>query len=111
VIQFNGGISPTGATTSEVHGRFVLKRGTGAYPGLHGAGRIHAMLDSASGAITAVYTGKAHVDRGQRDEGSHRGSPRGPRRGCAPGSRRTYDYGRQREEFYRRRRVPSCARA
>ena len=25
---------------------------------------IHATLDSASGAITAVYTGKAHVDGG-----------------------------------------------
>jgi hypothetical protein len=60
-IQFNGGIKPTGATTSEVNGRFVLKKGTGAYAGLHGTGKIHATLDSASGAITAVYTGKAHV--------------------------------------------------
>jgi len=64
VIQFNGGIKPTGATTSEVNGRFVLKKGTGAYAGLHGTGRIHATLDSASGAITAVYTGKAHVNGG-----------------------------------------------
>jgi hypothetical protein len=61
IIQFNGGIKPTGATTSEVNGRFVLKKGTGAYAGLHGTGKIHATLDSASGAITAVYTGKAHV--------------------------------------------------
>jgi hypothetical protein len=61
IIQFNGGINPTGATTSEVNGRFVLKKGTGAYAGLHGTGKIHATLDSASGAITAVYTGKAHV--------------------------------------------------
>jgi len=61
VIQFNGGLKPTGATTSEVNGRFVLKKGTGAYKGLHGNGKIHATLDSSSGAITAVYTGKAHV--------------------------------------------------
>jgi len=60
-IQFNGGIKRTGATTSEVNGRFVLKKGTGAYAGLHGTGKIHMTLDSASGAITAVYTGKAHV--------------------------------------------------
>ena len=61
VIQFNGGLKPTGATTSEVNGRFVLKKGTGAYKGLHGNGKIHATVDSSSGAITAVYTGKAHV--------------------------------------------------
>jgi hypothetical protein len=63
IIQFNGGIKPTGATTSDVNGRFVLKKGTGAYAGLHGTGKIHATLDSASGAITAVYTGKAHVKK------------------------------------------------
>jgi hypothetical protein len=62
VIQFVGGLKPTGATTSEVNGRFVLKKGTGAYKGLHGTGKIHATLDSSSGAITAVYTGKAHLD-------------------------------------------------
>jgi hypothetical protein len=62
VIQFNGGLKPTGATTSEVNGRFILKKGTGAYKGLHGNGKIHATLDSSSGAITAVYTGKAHVE-------------------------------------------------
>jgi hypothetical protein len=61
VIQFVGGLKPTGATTSEVNGRFVLKRGTGAYGGLHGTGKIHATLDSSTGSITAVYTGKAHV--------------------------------------------------
>jgi hypothetical protein len=61
-IQFNGGLKPTGATTSEVNGRFVLKKGTGAYKGLHGTGKIHATLDSPSGAITAVYTGKAHLE-------------------------------------------------
>jgi hypothetical protein len=62
VLQFTGGIKPTGATTSEVDGRFVLKKGTGAYSRLHGTGKIHATLDSASSSITAVYTGKAHVD-------------------------------------------------
>jgi hypothetical protein len=61
VIDFRGGLKPTGATTSEVYGRFVLKKGTGAYQGLHGSGKIHATLDSSSGAITATYTGKAHV--------------------------------------------------
>jgi hypothetical protein len=61
VIDFRGGLKPTGATTSEVNGRFVLKKGTGAYKGLHGNGRIHATLDSSSGAITATYTGKAHL--------------------------------------------------
>ena len=61
VIDFRGGLKPTGATTSEVNGRFVLKKGNGAYKGLHGNGRIHATLDSSSGAITATYTGKAHV--------------------------------------------------
>jgi len=61
VLQFSGGIKPTGATTSEINGRFVLKKGTGAYSRLHGTGRIHATLDSASGSITAVDTGKAHV--------------------------------------------------
>jgi hypothetical protein len=61
VIQFVGGLKPTGATTSEVNGRFVLKNGTASYKGLHGSGKIHATLDSSSGAITAVYTGKAHV--------------------------------------------------
>jgi hypothetical protein len=64
VIQFAGGIKPTGATTSEVNGRFVLKKGTGAYSRLHGTGKIHATLDSASGSITAVYTGKAHANGG-----------------------------------------------
>jgi hypothetical protein len=64
VLQFVGGIKPTGATISEVNGRFVLKKGTGAYSGLHGTGRIHATLDSGSGSITAVYTGKAHVNGG-----------------------------------------------
>ena len=62
VIQFVGAMKPTGATSSEVNGRFVLKKGTGAYSGLHGTGKIHAELDSASGSITAVYPGKAHVD-------------------------------------------------
>ena len=61
VIDFRGGLKPTGATTSEVNGRFVLKKGTGAYKGLHGNGRIHATLDSSSGEITATYTGKAHL--------------------------------------------------
>jgi len=61
VIDFRGGLKPTGATNSEVNGRFVLKKGTGAYKGLHGNGKIHATLDSSSSAITAVYTGKAHV--------------------------------------------------
>jgi len=61
VIQFVGGLKSTGATTSEVNGRFVLKKGTGAYTGLRGTGKIHATLDSSSGAITAVYTGKAHL--------------------------------------------------
>jgi hypothetical protein len=64
VIQFVGSMKPTGATTSEVNGRFVLKKGTGAYSGLHGTGKIHATLDSGSGSITAVYTGKAHVGGG-----------------------------------------------
>ena len=45
-----------------MNGRFVLKKGTGAYKGLHGSGKIHAILDSSSGAITAVYTGRAHVE-------------------------------------------------
>jgi hypothetical protein len=61
VIDFRGGLKPTGATTSEVNGRFVLKKGTGAYQGLHGSGKIYATLDSSSGAIAATYTGKAHV--------------------------------------------------
>jgi hypothetical protein len=64
LIQFVGQLKPTGATTSEVDGRFVLKKGTGAYAGLHGKGKIHATLDSSSGSITAVYTGKAHLDGG-----------------------------------------------
>ena len=64
VLQFTGSIKPTGATTSEVNGRFVLKKGTGAYSRLHGTGRIHATLDSASGSITAVDTGNAHVNGG-----------------------------------------------
>jgi hypothetical protein len=62
VIDFRGGLKPTGATTSEVNGRFVLRKGTGAYKGLHGNGKIHATLDSSSGAITATYTGKAHLE-------------------------------------------------
>lgn len=62
VIEFRGGLKPTGTTTSEVNGRFVLKKGTGAYQGLHGSGKIHATLDSSSGAITATYTGKAHLE-------------------------------------------------
>jgi len=61
MIDFRGGLKPTGATTSEVSGRFVLKKGTGAYKGLHGSGKIHATLDSSSGAITATYTGRAHI--------------------------------------------------
>jgi hypothetical protein len=60
VIQFVGAMKSTGATTSEVNGRFVLKKGIGAYSGLHGTGKIHATLDSGSGSITAVDTGKAH---------------------------------------------------
>jgi hypothetical protein len=62
VIEFRGGLKPTGATTSEVNGRFVLKKGTGAYKGLHGSGKIHATLDSSNGAITATYTGRAHLE-------------------------------------------------
>jgi hypothetical protein len=62
VIEFRGGLKPTGATTSEVNGRFVLKKGTGAYKGLHGNGKIHATLDSSTGAILASYTGKAHLE-------------------------------------------------
>lgn len=61
-MKLAGRVKPTGATTSEVNGRFVLKKGTGAYAGLHGTDTIQAMLDSSSGSITAVYTGKAHVD-------------------------------------------------
>jgi hypothetical protein len=63
-MQFVGAMKPTGTTTSEVNGRFVLKKGTGAYSGLHGTGKMHATLDSASGSITAVSSGKAHVDGG-----------------------------------------------
>ncbi len=37
-------------------------KGTGAYQGLHGSGKIHPTLDSSSGAITATYTGNAHVE-------------------------------------------------
>jgi hypothetical protein len=62
VIQFNGGLKSTGATTSEVNGHFVLKEGTGAYARLRGRGKIHAALDSASGAITAMFRGKAHLE-------------------------------------------------
>jgi hypothetical protein len=62
VIQFNGGLKSIGATSSELNGRFVLKKGTGAYAGLHGRGKIHATLDSSTGAITATYTGKAHLE-------------------------------------------------
>ena len=61
VIQFVGPIRPTGPATSTVDGRFVLKRGTGAYRHLHAAGKIHAELSSATGAIVATYTGRAHV--------------------------------------------------
>jgi hypothetical protein len=64
VIQFVGKLKPTGTTTSEVNGRFVLKKGTAAYKGLRGTGKVHATLDSSSGAITAVYTGKAHLNGG-----------------------------------------------
>ena len=64
VIRFAGEIKPTGTTTSEVNGRFVLKKGTGAYKDLRGRGKVHATLDSSSGAITAVYTGKAHLNGG-----------------------------------------------
>jgi len=64
VLEFRGGLKPTGASTAEVNGRFVLKKGTNAYKGLHGSGRIHATLDSASGSITAVYTGKGHAEGG-----------------------------------------------
>jgi hypothetical protein len=38
VLQFSGGIKPTSATTSEIKGRFVLKKGTGACSRLHGTG-------------------------------------------------------------------------
>jgi hypothetical protein len=62
VIDFRGGLKPTGTTTSEVNGRFVLKKGTGAYKGLHGNGKIHATLDSSTGAIVATYTGRAHLE-------------------------------------------------
>jgi hypothetical protein len=62
VIDFRGGLKPTGTTTSEVNGRFVLKKGTGAYKGLHGSGKIHATLDSSTGAIVATYTGRAHLE-------------------------------------------------
>jgi hypothetical protein len=64
VLQFVGGVKPTGTTTSEVNGRFVLKKATDAYAGLHATGKIHATLDPSSGSITAVYTGKAHVKGG-----------------------------------------------
>jgi hypothetical protein len=62
VIEFRGGLKSTGTTTSEVNGRFVLKKGTGAYKSLHGSGKIHATLDSSTGAIVATYTGKAHLE-------------------------------------------------
>ena len=64
LIQFTGSIKPTGATTSEVNGRFVLKKGTGAYSRLHATGRVHATLDSALGSMTAFDTGNAHVNGG-----------------------------------------------
>jgi hypothetical protein len=53
-----------GATSSQVNGRLALKKGTGADAGLRGTGRIHASLDSWSGAIGAVETGRAHVKGG-----------------------------------------------
>lgn len=40
----------------------LLKKGTGAYQGLHVSGKIHATLDSSTGAIVATYTGKAHLE-------------------------------------------------
>jgi hypothetical protein len=54
-------LKATGATTSAVDGRFVIKSGTGAYRGLRGTGKTRATLNTATGAITAVYTGRAHV--------------------------------------------------
>ena len=50
------------SSPAEVNGPSVLKKGTGAYAGLHDTGKAHPTLDSASGSITAVYTGKAHVN-------------------------------------------------
>jgi hypothetical protein len=61
VIKFVGAMKSTGATTFTIDGRFVLRRGTGAYAGLRGTGKIHATLNIATGAIVATYTGKAHV--------------------------------------------------
>lgn len=62
VITFVGAMKSTGSTTFTIDGRFALRRGTGAYAGLHGTGKTHATLNTATGAIVATYTGKAHID-------------------------------------------------
>jgi hypothetical protein len=62
VIKFVGAMKSTDSTTFAIDGRFVLRRGTGAYAGLRGTGKIHATLNTATGAIVAMYTGKAHID-------------------------------------------------
>ncbi|MFL5755958.1 MAG: hypothetical protein ACJ77N_06625 [Chloroflexota bacterium] len=64
VVPLAGGVKPTGVTTSEVNGHVVLKKGGGADADLHGTSSIHATLDPSSGANTAVYTGRAHVEGG-----------------------------------------------
>ena len=65
LLEFRGGLKSTGASTSEVNGRFVLKKGTNAYKGLHGSGQDPCDARLPVGLlITAVDTGKAHVNGG-----------------------------------------------
>jgi hypothetical protein len=41
----------------DVTGRWAVTSGTGAYLGLHGAGRVHESFDTSVPAITGTWTG------------------------------------------------------
>ena len=59
-LYFRGHMKPTSATTGQVNGRFVLKKGTGEFEGLKGTGKISATLNFQTGELDATYTVKVH---------------------------------------------------
>jgi hypothetical protein len=61
-IRFQAGITPTGPTTRDTAGNWVIVRGTGAYATLHGRGHGAGEIDLAAGTLDLTYSGTAHAE-------------------------------------------------
>jgi hypothetical protein len=57
-IRLRGSTGPLGSPNHVAHARWRVLDGTGAYAGLEGGGRLTAVTDQNSGALTALDVGE-----------------------------------------------------